>query len=64
MANITVEAKGQITLTQDMLRHLNLTPDQKVEYIKLPDGRLVLGAAPKASSGVRKVAEDPRAAKR
>lgn len=45
MATLTVTAKGQITLKQDLLRHLNVTPGQKVEVEKLPDGRLVVGAA-------------------
>lgn len=50
MATLTVTAKGQITLKQELLRHLNVTPGQKVEVNKLPDGRLVVGAAPKIGS--------------
>ena len=50
MATLTVTAKGQITLKQELLRHLNVTPGQKVEVNKLPDGRLVVGAAPKTGS--------------
>ena len=47
MATLTVTAKGQITLKQELLRHLNVTPGQKVEVDKLPDGRLVVvGSAP------------------
>jgi bifunctional DNA-binding transcriptional regulator/antitoxin component of YhaV-PrlF toxin-antitoxin module len=42
MATLTVTAKGQITLRQELLRHLNVTPGQKVEVDKLPDGRLVV----------------------
>ncbi|HUA93872.1 MAG TPA: AbrB/MazE/SpoVT family DNA-binding domain-containing protein [Terracidiphilus sp.] len=42
MAPLTVTAKGQITLKQDLLRHLNVAPGQKVEVDKLPDGRLVV----------------------
>ena len=45
MATLTVTAKGQITLKQDLLRHLNITPGQKVQVDKLPDGRLAVGAA-------------------
>jgi bifunctional DNA-binding transcriptional regulator/antitoxin component of YhaV-PrlF toxin-antitoxin module len=40
MATLTVTAKGQITLKQELLRHLNVVPGQKVEVDKLPDGRL------------------------
>ena len=36
-------------MKQELLRHLNITPGQKVEY-KLPDGRIVVGlASPKHS---------------
>ena len=48
MATLTVTAKGQITLKQELLRHLNVTPGQKVKVNMLPDGRLMVGAAPKA----------------
>ncbi|MGA3081480.1 MAG: AbrB/MazE/SpoVT family DNA-binding domain-containing protein [Terracidiphilus sp.] len=50
MATLTVTAKGQITLKQELLRHLNVVPGQKIEADKLPDGRLVMRAAtPKGS---------------
>ena len=50
MATLTVTAKGQITLKQELLRHLNVAPGQKVEVDKLPDGRLLVrAAAPKGS---------------
>ncbi|MGO8759097.1 MAG: AbrB/MazE/SpoVT family DNA-binding domain-containing protein [Terracidiphilus sp.] len=45
MATLTVTAKGQITLKQELLRHLNVTPGQKVQVNKLPDGRLVVQPA-------------------
>jgi len=45
MTTLTVTAKGQITLKQELLRHLNITPGQKVEVDKLPDGRIVVGSA-------------------
>ena len=45
MATLTVTAKGQITLKQELLRHLNVAPGQKVEVDKLPDGRLVVRPA-------------------
>jgi bifunctional DNA-binding transcriptional regulator/antitoxin component of YhaV-PrlF toxin-antitoxin module len=50
MATLTITAKGQITLKQELLRHLKVSPGQKVQVDKLPDGRLVVGAAsPKGS---------------
>ena len=50
MTTLTVTAKGQITLKQELLRHLNVTPGQKVAVEKLPDGRLLVGSAPKTGS--------------
>jgi hypothetical protein len=50
MATLTVTAKGQITLKQELLRHLNVSPGQKVQVNPLPDGRLLIGAAPKSGS--------------
>ncbi|MGA2219146.1 MAG: AbrB/MazE/SpoVT family DNA-binding domain-containing protein [Terracidiphilus sp.] len=45
MPTLTITAKGQITLKQELLRHLNIAPGQKVEVEKLPDGRLVVAPA-------------------
>jgi bifunctional DNA-binding transcriptional regulator/antitoxin component of YhaV-PrlF toxin-antitoxin module len=50
MPTLTVTAKGQITLKQELLRHLNVVPGQKVEVDKLPDGRLALGPSPRKGS--------------
>jgi bifunctional DNA-binding transcriptional regulator/antitoxin component of YhaV-PrlF toxin-antitoxin module len=50
VTTLTVTAKGQITLKQELLRHLNVVPGQKVAVEKLPDGRLAVGAAPKTGS--------------
>jgi antitoxin PrlF len=50
MATLTVTAKGQITLKQELLRHLNVSPGQKVQVDKLPDGRLVVRSAGKRHS--------------
>jgi antitoxin PrlF len=50
MATLTVTAKGQITLKQELLRHLNVTPGQKVEVDKLPDGRLAVGPSSRTGS--------------
>jgi bifunctional DNA-binding transcriptional regulator/antitoxin component of YhaV-PrlF toxin-antitoxin module len=45
MSTLTVTAKGQITLKQELLRHLNVAPGQKIEVDTLPDGRIVIRAA-------------------
>ena len=50
MATLTVTAKGQITLKQELLRHLNVAPGQKVEIEKLPDGRLSVRPAVRMGS--------------
>lgn len=50
MATLTVTAKGQITLKQELLRHLSVVPGQQVEVEKLPDGRLMVGPIPKKGS--------------
>jgi antitoxin PrlF len=42
MNSLTVTAKGQITLRKDLLKHLGVTPGQKVEVHKLPGGKLAL----------------------
>lgn len=51
MTTLTVTAKGQITLRQDLLKHLGVGPGQKLEVEKLPDGRIIVRAA---SSGTLK----------
>ena len=50
MPTLTVTAKGQITLKQELLRHLNVTPGQRVEVDKLSNGRLVVRPAAPAGS--------------
>ena len=44
MTTLTVTAKGQITLKQDLLKHLGVSPGEKIEADKLPDGRIVVRA--------------------
>jgi bifunctional DNA-binding transcriptional regulator/antitoxin component of YhaV-PrlF toxin-antitoxin module len=44
MATLTITAKGQVTLKQELLRHLNVSPGEKVHAEKLPDGRLIIHA--------------------
>jgi bifunctional DNA-binding transcriptional regulator/antitoxin component of YhaV-PrlF toxin-antitoxin module len=50
MSTLTVTAKGQITLKQELLRHMNVAPGEKVEVERLPDGRLVVGPASQSGS--------------
>lgn len=45
MTTLTVTAKGQVTLKQDLLKHLGVSPGEKIEADKLPDGRIVVRAA-------------------
>jgi bifunctional DNA-binding transcriptional regulator/antitoxin component of YhaV-PrlF toxin-antitoxin module len=50
MSTLTVTAKGQITLKQELLRHLNVAPGEKVTVNKLPDGRLMVQPAKQTGS--------------
>ena len=50
MTTLTITAKGQITLKQELLRHLNVVPGQKVEVDKLPNGRLLVRPAKQTGS--------------
>jgi AbrB family looped-hinge helix DNA binding protein len=42
---LTVTAKGQVTLRRAVLEHLATKPGEKVEVSLLPDGRVELRAA-------------------
>jgi antitoxin PrlF len=44
MTQLTITAKGQVTLKQDLLKHLGVSPGEKIEADKLPDGRIVVRA--------------------
>ena len=44
MTTLTITAKGQVTLKQEILRHLNVSPGDKIQAEKLPDGRLMIHA--------------------
>lgn len=44
MTKLTITAKGQVTLKQELLRHLGVGPGGKVEAEKLPDGRIIVRA--------------------
>lgn len=50
MTTLTITAKGQVTLKQELLRHLNVTAGQKVEIDKLPNGRLMVRPATRKGS--------------
>lgn len=50
MTTLTVTAKGQITLKQELLRHMNIAPGQKVAVSRLPDGRIAISAPAKKAS--------------
>jgi bifunctional DNA-binding transcriptional regulator/antitoxin component of YhaV-PrlF toxin-antitoxin module len=50
MATLTVTAKGQITLKQELLRHLKVAPGQKVAVEAMPDGQLLVRPAAKKHS--------------
>ena len=47
---LTVTAKGQVTLRKEVLRHLGVTPGQKVEIDLLPNGRLEVRATKSGGS--------------
>ncbi len=52
MAILTVTTKGQVTFRKDVLQHLGVSPGEKIELDKLPDGRIALRAArPNGSIG-------------
>ena len=45
MITLTVNAKGQVTLRKDLLKHLGVHPGEKITVNKLPDGRIEVKAA-------------------
>jgi len=45
MTRLTITAKGQVTLKQELLKHLGVGPGEKVEADELPDGRILVRAA-------------------
>ena len=44
MGTLTITSKGQVTLRQDLLRHLGVAPGDRIELITLPGGRIELRA--------------------
>lgn len=45
MSTLTITAKGQVTLRKDLLKHLGVSPGQKITVDKLPDGQIAMKAA-------------------
>ncbi len=45
MTRLTITAKGQVTLKQELLRHLGVAPGDRIEIDELSDGRIVVRAA-------------------
>lgn len=45
MPTLKVTGKGQVTLRQDVLRHLGVRPGDKISVEKLSDGRVEVKAA-------------------
>ena len=45
MSQLTVTAKGQVTLRKDILKHLGVEPGDKISVDKLSDGRVEVKAA-------------------
>lgn len=45
MTKLKITAKGQVTLKQELLKHLGVSPGEKIEADKLPDGRIIVSAA-------------------
>lgn len=50
MGLLTVTAKGQITLRQELLRHLGVRPGEQIEVTALPGGRIEVRAAQPSGS--------------
>lgn len=48
MNAITITSKGQITLRKELLAHLGVHPGDKIEFEKLPDGRVEIRPEKKA----------------
>jgi bifunctional DNA-binding transcriptional regulator/antitoxin component of YhaV-PrlF toxin-antitoxin module len=48
MSTLTVTAKGQVTLSKELLKHLGVRPGEKVAVEALPHGRIEMKAAPPA----------------
>ncbi len=54
MTTLTVTAKGQITLKQEILKRLGIQPGQKVSAEFLPNGNLEIAPLADAGPDIRK----------
>ena len=45
MSTLTITSKGQVTLRRELLKHLGVSPGERVTVDKLPDGRIEVRAA-------------------
>jgi len=45
MVTLKITSKGQVTLKQDLLKHLGVRPGQKIELEKTPHGGITVKAA-------------------
>jgi len=45
MTTLTITAKGQVTLKQELLKHLGVGPGERVQADKLPNGGILVRAA-------------------
>ena len=45
MTTLTITSKGQVTLRKELLRHLGVSPGEKVVVDILPGGRIAVRAA-------------------
>jgi antitoxin PrlF len=45
LTTLTVTARGQVTFRKDVLQHLGISPGERIELDKLPDGRVLLKAS-------------------
>ena len=50
MTKLTITAKGQVTLKRELLKHLGVSPGEKIEADRLPDGRIIVRAATEEGS--------------
>ena len=50
MGLLTITAKGQVTLRQELLRHLGVKPGEQIEVSALAGGRIEVRAAQPAGS--------------
>lgn len=44
MSELTITAKGQVTLRKDLLQHLGVRPGDKIAFDKLPNGKIEVKA--------------------